>query len=244
MGKTVIVTGGAKGIGAATCSLFAEQGYNVVINYNSSEKEATLLFNNLKSNGYNVSVFKADISKKDEAEKLVEHTVSTFGGVDILINNAGIAQQKLFTDLTSDDWNSIISVDLTGTYNCCKAVVPYFILKQKGSIVNISSVWGVVGASCEVHYSAAKSGVIGLTKALAKELGPSNIRVNCIAPGVIDTEMNSCHSEEIMNSLCYDTPLCRIGNPIEVAEAICFLASDKASFITGQVLSVDGGFAV
>ncbi len=244
MNKTVLITGGAKGIGAATTSLFAESGYNVVINYNTSENEAMRLFNELKFKGYSVSVFKADITKKDEAYKLIQHTVSVFGGIDILINNAGIAEQKLFTEISSDDWNNMISVDLTGTYNCCKAVVPYFIKQHSGSIVNISSVWGIVGASCEVHYSAAKSGVIGLTKALSKELGPSNIRVNCIAPGVIDTEMNSIHSKETMCSLSDATPLCRIGKPAEVAEAILFIASDKASFITGQVLSVDGGFAV
>ncbi len=244
MSKTVVVTGGAKGIGAATSTLFAINGYNVVINYNTSEACALDLMNKLNNEGYNVSIFKADISKKDEAEKLMEHTLSTFGSVDILINNAGIAQQKLFTDITNEDWNKMISVDLTGTYNCCKAVVPYFVLQKSGSIVNVSSVWGIVGASCEVHYSAAKAGIIGLTKALAKELGPSNIRVNCIAPGVIDTDMNSNHSTQTIESLCFDTPLCRIGNPQEVAEAILFLASEKASFITGQILSVDGGFAI
>ena len=182
--------------------------------------------------------------KIDEAKKLIDYAVSVFGNVDILINNAGIAEQKLFTDISFDDWNRIISVDLSGCFNCSKAITPFFVHQHSGSIVNISSVWGIVGASCEVHYSAAKSGVIGMTKALAKELGPSGIRVNCIAPGVINTEMNGHLSNDTLCSLADDTPLCRIGDPSEVAEAVLFLASDKASYITGQVLSVDGGFAL
>ncbi len=244
MSKTVIVTGGAKGIGAAISSLFAKEGYNVVINYNTSEREANRLKSELCFKGFNVEIFKADISNPDEAKSLVNYAYSVFGSVDVLINNAGVAQQKLFTDISISDWNKMISVDLTGAFNCSKAVTPLFIRQHSGNIVNISSVWGLVGASCEVHYSAAKAGIIGMTKALAKELGPSGVRVNCVAPGVINTEMNNHLSKADLCALSDETPLCRNGETSEVAEAVFFLASDKASFITGQILSVDGGFAI
>lgn len=242
MNKTVVVTGGAKGIGAAVCRVFAEKGYNVVINYNTSEIAATSLSRELNDSGYVAAVFKADVSNSSEADSLISFAEKQFGSVDVLINNAGITEQKLFTDITDSDWSKMISVNLGGVFNCSRAVSPVFIKKHNGSIINISSVWGVSGASCEVHYSASKSGVIGLTKALAKELGPSNIRVNCIAPGVIDTDMNKMHSAEILTELADSTPLCRIGKPEEVAKAVLFLASDDASFITGQTLCVDGGF--
>ena len=173
---------------------------------------------------------------------LIDSIKSDGLSVDILINNAGISEQKLFTDITDDDWNNMLSVNLTGCFNCCRAASKYMINQKYGSIINVSSMWGIAGASCEVHYSASKSGIIGLTKALAKELGPSNIRVNCVAPGVINTEMNQHLNKDDLSELINSTPLCRIGDPIDVAEAIMFLASDKSSFITGQTLSVDGGF--
>lgn len=244
MNKTVVVTGAAKGIGAAIASLFAKNGYNVVINYNTSEAEALRLSDTLNSHGYSTITFKADVSNTTEAQLLIDYAVKTFGDVDVLINNAGISEQKLFTDITDNDWSKMISVNLGSVFNCSKAVSPLLIKKHNGTIVNVSSVWGVCGASCEVHYSASKSGVIGLTKALAKELGPSNIRVNCVAPGVIATDMNKQHSAETLAELADSTPLCRIGSPEEVAEAVYFLASDKASYITGQTLCVDGGFIV
>ena len=162
----------------------------------------------------------------------------------MLVNNAGIAQQKLFTDLTLQDWERLFAVDVTGVFLCCRRALPGMIRRQQGVILNISSMWGQVGASCEVHYSAAKAAVIGLTKALAKEEGPSRIRVNCIAPGVIATEMNAHLTPEDMEDLREETPLLRIGTPADVARAAVFLASDQASFITGQVLGVNGGMVV
>lgn len=244
MSKTVIVTGGSKGIGAAISSLFAERGYNVVINYNKSEKECMTLCEQLTSKGLSCLPFKADVSNPCEAEALVNFAVHCFGAVDVLINNAGIAEQTLFTDITDEQWERMISINLGGCFNTSRVAAKEMIKAHSGSIINISSVWGVSGASCEVHYSASKSGIIGLTKALAKELGPSNIRVNCIAPGVIETDMNSHLSQDVIEELADSTPLCRIGKPIDVANAVLFLASENASFITGQVLCVDGGFIV
>ena len=165
-----------------------------------------------------------------------------FGSADILINNAGIAQQKLFTDITDDDFTRMFDINVRGVFNCCRAALPYMIHKKHGRIINISSMWGVCGASCEVHYSASKAAVIGMTKALAKEVGPSGITVNCIAPGLIDTPMNANLSKETINELCEETPVGRIGTPEDIANAALFLASDSSSFITGQVLGVDGGF--
>ena len=163
--------------------------------------------------------------------------------MDVLVNNAGIAQQKLFSDITPEEWRRMFAVDVEGVFHCCQCALPYMIHRKAGSIVNISSVWGQVGASCEVHYSAAKAAVIGLTKALAKELGPSGIRVNCVAPGVIRTEMNAHLSGEDMEALREETPLCRIGEPEEVADAVSFLAGEGSRFVTGQILAVSGGFA-
>ncbi|MBE6799277.1 MAG: SDR family oxidoreductase [Ruminococcaceae bacterium] len=244
MSKTVVVTGGSKGIGAAISSLFARECYNVVVNYNTSEAECYKLCDELAEKGFSCKPFKADISKPDEANALIKFAVDTFGSLDVLINNAGIAEFCLFTDITDEQWDRMISVNLTGTFNTCRAAAKEMIRNHSGSIINISSMWGICGSSCEVHYSASKSGVIGLTKALAKELGPSNIRVNCVAPGVIKTDMNAMLTPETVNDLKNETPLCRIGTPQDVASAVLFLSSDKASFITGQILGVDGGFVV
>lgn len=244
MKKTVIVTGGARGIGAAVSTVFARAGYNVIINYNTSEKEAVSLADLLTAEGATALPFRADVSVSQEADALVAFAADRFGGVDALINNAGVAGFDLINDVTDEKYRRIMSVDLDGTFNCCRAAASLMVKAHSGTIVNVSSMWGITGASCEAVYSAAKAGVIGLTKALAKELGPSGIRVNCVAPGVIDTEMNARLSEEDVAALADETPLCRIGTPNEVAEAILFLASEKASFITGQILSVDGGFAI
>ncbi len=242
--KTAVITGGARGIGAEICRAFAKAGYAVIINYNTSEASAEVLKSELTENGFTADIFRADVSQSHEANALIKFAVDTYGSVDVLVNNAGVAHFGLFTDMTDCEYRHIMSVDLDGTFYACRSAAREMIKNHSGTIVNISSMWGIVGASCEAAYSAAKAGVIGLTKALAKELGPSGIRVNCIAPGVINTEMNRRLSPDDISALSGETPLCRIGEPCEVAEAVLFLASDKASFITGQTLSVDGGFAV
>ncbi len=243
MNKTVLITGASSGIGAATAILFAEKGYNVAMNYNSSAAAANMLCSTLSENE-NVMTVKADISKINEVEAMVSSVRSKFGKIDILINNAGIAQQKLFNDISQEEWNKMLSVNLTGAYNCTRAVINGMINRKYGAVVNVSSIWGETGGSCEVHYSAAKAGLIGLTKSLAKEVGPSGIRVNCVTPGVIATNINSHLSVEDLNSLADETPLCRLGTAEEVAKAIYFLASDDASFITGQILGVNGGLYI
>ncbi len=244
MSKTVLITGASKGIGAATAILFAEKGYDVILNYNSSAESAILLEHSLKDNGYSALAYPADVSKVSDVSRMVNDVISKYGKIDVLINNAGIAQQKLFTDITDSDWDRMVSVNLTGTFNCCRAVVPHMVRQKSGCIINTSSVWGITGASCEVHYSAVKAGIIGLTKALAKELGPSGIRVNCVAPGVIGTRMNSGLSVEDLAVLADETPLGRIGKTQEVAATSLFLASNDAEFITGQVISPNGGFVI
>ncbi len=244
MKKTALITGASKGIGAATAIMFAQNRYNVVINYNNSAEAAILLEKSLRENGCSALSYSADVSKVNDVNRMVSDVIAKFGSIDVLINNAGIAQQKLFTDITDEDWNRMVSVNLTGTFNCCRAVVPHMVSKKSGCIINTSSVWGITGASCEVHYSAVKAGIIGLTKALAKELGPSGIRVNCVAPGVISTNMNSNLSTDDLASLADETPLCRIGNTNEVASTSLFLASHAADFITGQVISPNGGFVI
>jgi 3-oxoacyl-[acyl-carrier protein] reductase len=243
MAKTVLVTGASRGIGQATAILFAKEGYNVVINYNHSREAAEELAKMPELVGKTIAV-KADVSNMDEVEAMFQKAKAAFGCVDILVNNAGIAQQKLFTDLTVEDWNRIFSVNVNGVFNCCRCALPEMIKRHSGKIINISSVWGICGASCEVSYSASKSAVIGLTKALSKEVGPSNIQVNCIAPGIIETEMNAALNIQDCDALCDETPLGRFGSPIEIAHSILFLASERADFITGQVLGVNGGFLI
>ncbi|MBQ8228674.1 MAG: 3-oxoacyl-ACP reductase FabG [Clostridia bacterium] len=242
MKKTVIVTGASSGIGSAIADAFAMCGHNVVIGYNNSAENARILEKNLLSKGCSVASFKADVSDSVQAQALIDFAKETFGGQYILVNNAGIAQQKLFTDITDDDFDTMFNVNVKSVFNCSRAVLPLMIHEKWGRIINISSMWGVCGASCEVHYSASKAAVIGLTKALAKEVGPSGITVNCIAPGLIDTPMNKHLDKETIADLCEETPVGRIGTPEDVAKAVLFLAEDTSSFVTGQVLGVDGGF--
>lgn len=244
MEKTVIITGASKGIGAATAILFAQQHYNVVINYNDSYESATLLARSLSSRGLSATAMKANVANRLEVELMVKETVYKYGGIDVLVNNAGIACQGLITDIDEYDTDRIFDINLKGVYNCCRAVTPVMVEKKAGKIINISSMWGQVGASCEVAYSAAKAGVIGLTKALAKELAPSGITVNAVAPGLIETSMNSNISVEDLNNFVEDIPLGRMGGADEIANAVYFLAGEHSDYITGQVLGVNGGYVI
>lgn len=244
MERVVLITGASRGIGQAAAEIFAQAGYRVAINYNQSEDKAAELSKRLKSMGFHASLFKADVSDINQVKAMVESCESAFGPIDVLINNAGIAQQKLFTEITAEDWSHMFSVNVTGVFNCCRCVLPSMIRRHSGKIINVSSIWGICGASCEVHYSAAKAAVIGLTKALAKEEGPSNIQINCIAPGIIDTEMNCNLSIEEKSVLCDQTPLGRFGTAHDIANTMLFLASPSADFITGQVISPNGGFVI
>lgn len=244
MSKTVIITGASKGIGATTAIHFAERGYNVVINYNNSYQSAKLLTTSLKSRGFSVIQIKADVSNRMETDLLIKETIDKFGSIDILVNNAGISQIGLIDEIDDYDVQRIFDVNLKGVYNCCRSVTPYMVNQKYGRIINITSMWGQVGASCEVAYSASKAGVIGLTKALAKELAPSNITVNAISPGLIETSMNANVSIDDLNSFVEDIPLGRIGNTSDVANAVLFLANDSSDYITGQVIGVNGGYVV
>ncbi len=244
MSKTVLITGASKGIGAATAILFAEKGYNVVMNYNNSVQSALILQKSLVESGYKVIAYQANVTNRIDVELMVKETIERFGSIDVLINNAGVASQGLFTDISDIEWNEVLDVNLNGVFNVTQAVLPYMIRQKSGSIINISSMWGQVGASCEVAYSAAKAGVIGLTKALAKEVGPSGVRVNCIAPGLIETGMNQELTLEDVAAIVDETPLGRIGSTNDVSSSALFLASDESSFITGQVLGVNGGYII
>lgn len=241
---TALVTGASRGIGRAAALLFAREGFRVAVNYNRSEQAARAVVDEIRARGGTAEAFGADISSEPQVERLFAQCEERLGEADVLVNNAGIAQQKLFTDLTAADWARVFGVDVTGVFLCCRRALPAMIRRKRGKIVNVSSMWGVTGASCEVAYSAAKAAVIGLTRALAKEAGPSGIQVNCVAPGVVDTEMNAALSAQDRAALCDETPLERLGTPGEVAQAILFLASEKADFITGQVLGVNGGFVI
>lgn len=240
--EKALVTGAAGGIGQAVARRLCRDGYFVVLNYAHSEEAALSLQEELNAGSPEPRALAlcADISDRAQAEAMFRAA----GDIGVLVNNAGVAQQKLFTDLTEEDWLHMIGVDLTGVFHCCQLALPHMIREKRGKIVNVSSMWGQVGASCEVSYSAAKAGVIGLTKALAKEVGPSGIQVNCVAPGVIDTPMNAAFGPETMRELAGETPLCRLGTPEDVAEAVAFLVSPAADFITGQVLGVNGGFVI
>lgn len=233
--SVILVTGGTGAIGSAIAAEFAKTD-DVIITYNSREEQAKRLCAEL-----HCTAVQADVSDYASAQNAVEKVLRDHGRIDVLVNNAGISQIKLFTDITPEDWQKVMNVDLNGVYNMTHAAVRSMINRKSGAIVNISSVWGVYGGSCESAYSAAKAGVIGLTKALARELGASGITVNCVAPGVIDSPMNSLHlTPEELSELSEQTPVCRLGQPSEVAKAVRALAENR--FITGQVLGVDGGF--
>ena len=242
--RTVLVTGASRGIGKAIATLFAENNYNVLINYNKSEEEAMDLYNNLKSKGYSVDVYKADVSKKEEVNMMINYCIGKFEKIDVLINNAGISKTNLFTDISYEEWDEVMATNLNGVFYTTKKALQYMIPEMSGKIINNSSIWGMVGGSFEVHYSASKAAVIGMTKALAKELGPSNIQVNCIAPGVIQTDMLNNVSQETLEMLREETPLMKLGTVEDIAHTALFLASENANFITGQVISPNGGFVI
>ncbi len=244
MGPTVLVTGASRGIGHDIARLFALRGCKVAINYNSSEEAAARLYKELREAGCSAMLVQADVSQEEQVQKMLKLVNEDLGEIDILVNNAGIAKQQLFTDISSQEWDRYFQVNVKSMYLCSRGVLPAMIRKHAGKIINISSIWGITGASCEVLYSSTKAAVIGMTKALAKELGPSNIQVNCVAPGVIATAMNSGLSQHELEDLKDQTPLGVIGNGMDIAETVYFLASGKADFITGQVISPNGGFLI
>lgn len=242
--KTVLVTGGAKGIGASVCRKLAQDGYNIAVCYNTSELKAQELKDELLAFNVDVEIFKADVSKSAEVFELFENFDKRFGSLYALVNNSGVAEQALFTDITDEMWKKMIDTNLSGAFYCSREAVKRMVKSKEGKIVNITSMWGQVGASMEVHYSASKAGLIGMTKALAKEVGLSGITVNAVSPGVVKTDMISEFSEIDLEALKDDTPLNKIGEPSDVAHAVSFLISSGADFITGQILGVNGGFVI
>ena len=242
--KSALITGASRGIGAATARLLARRGYAVAINYCRSQAAAFALAEELRREGYTAFPVQADVSDGEQCRKMLDTVLDKFCQLDILVCNAGVSHFGLLSDLTEEEWRHIFAVNVDGVFHCCRAAIPHFVHGQAGKIVTVSSMWGQVGASCEAAYSATKGAVIAYTKALAKELGPSHIRVNCVAPGVIDTEMNAHLSPDDLAALAQETPLGRVGTPEEAAAAIAFLASDEASFLTGQVVCPNGGLVV
>ena len=239
--KVAFVIGGAKGIGSAIVKRFIKDGYKVAFTYNNSEDKAKSLANEL---GENCKAYKLDITDSNAVNTVIADIENTFGEIFVLVNNAGIAEQALFTDITDEMWHKMLETNLSGAFYCSRAVLKYMINRKCGKIINISSIWGEIGGSCEVHYSAAKAGLIGMTKALAKEVGLSGITVNCVSPGVILTDMTSHFDEDTMNELKEETPLNKIGTPEDIAGAVAFLASSDADFITGHDLAVNGGMNI
>lgn len=238
--KTVLITGASRGIGRACAEYFASHAYRVVINFNSSETAAMELSEAINNSGGEAHIYRADVGCVRECRALVEFAASFDGKVDTLVNNAAIDEMMPFDMLSPERERRLFDVNLFGAMNCTRYVLPYMVHEKRGSIINIASIWGQVGASCEVQYSTAKAALIGFTRALSKEVAPSGIRVNCVSPGIIDTDMNKNVSAEDLAAFCEEVPMCRMGTPVEVAECVYFLAN--ASYVTGQVLGVNGGF--
>lgn len=238
--KNVLITGGARGIGKAIAEKFAQNGYNVIINYSKSEEAAYKLSQEYS----NISTYKADISNKKEVKEMIDYVIDKFKGIDILVNNAGISSSGVIQDLSEEELVRIFSVNVYGSIFCAQLALPHMISKKSGKIINISSIWGITGASNEVAYSASKAAIIGFTKSLAKEVGPSNINVNCVAPGIIMTDMVSDYTVEEFDAIRSKIPLDKIGSTSDVANAVYFLASDEAAYITGQVISPNGGWVI
>ena len=234
----ILITGASRGIGREIARNLAEKGNIVIANYNKSEEQAQ----NLQKENPNIDIYKADVSKREEVKNMVEYVIGKYGKIDVLINNAGISESKLFTEVTDEDWQKIINTNLYSAFCVTQEVVPNMIRHKQGCIINISSVWGMVGASCETIYSITKAGIDAMTKSLAKELGPSNIRVNSIAPGIIDTDMNKNLTQEEINDIKQQIPLERIGKTIHISRCTQWLIEDE--YTTGQVISINGGWVI
>lgn len=244
MRRSALVTGASRGIGRAVAAVLAREGWAVCVNYLERRDAAESLVRELRAQGRAAMAFQADIADRESADACVRAASEELGPVELLVNNAGISRQGLFQDLDDAAWDRLLAVNLTGPRNAVLAVLPHMLSEKRGCVVNISSMWGLRGASCEAAYAATKAGVIGLTRSLALELAPSGIRVNCVAPGCVETDMVLVLGEDTRRMLAEETPLGRLGRPEDVAEAVAFLASEKAAFITGQVLAADGGFVV
>ena len=242
MNKVVIVTGASRGIGKEIAKELAKKQYQVIANYNKSEKQILELKEELNKLNIKIDIFKADVSKREEVKKLVEYTINKYGKIDVLINNAGISQIKEFTQITDEDWNNMINNNLNSVFYMTQEVCKNMIHNKKGCIINISSIWGTIGASCEVHYSVSKAGIDSMTKSLAKEMGPSNIRINSIAPGIINTDMNKNISEEEINNIKEEIPLEKIGKTKDIEKCVEWLIEDE--YTTGQVISINGGWGI
>ncbi len=234
----ILVTGASRGIGKEIAKLLAEKGNKVIANYNKSEEQAKVL----QKENKNIEIYKANVSEREEVHKMIEDIIKKYDKIDVLINNAGISENKLFTDVTDEDWSKMINTNLYSVFCVTQEVLPNMIHNKKGCIINISSIWGIVGASCESIYSVTKAGINGMTKSLAKELGPSNIRVNAIAPGIIDTDMNKNLTQEVIKNIEDEIPLEKIGNAIDIARCIDWLVNDE--YTTGQIISINGGWVV
>lgn len=240
--KVIVVTGGSRGIGAEIVKLLANEKYNVILNYNNSKNQAEIIKQEILKKGRNIDIVKADISKKEEATELINYAINKFGKIDVLINNAGISKEGLFTEITENEWNEIINVNLNSAFYCTQQALKYMIPNKSGCIINISSIWGETGASYEVAYSTTKAAINGMTKALAKEVGLSNIRVNAIAPGIINTDMNKGLNIDELNEIKEQIPLNKIGKSIDIAKCAKWLIEDE--YTTGQIISINGGWYI
>lgn len=244
MRKCALVTGSSRGIGRAVAIQLAQEGWPVCINYIQQQAAAEELVHQLRSEGHSAIAIQADVADRQAVNAMVAAAAAQLGPVELLVNNAGVAGQALFQDVTDEMWDRYMGVNLGGARNTIQAVLPHMLSEKRGCIVNVSSMWGLRGASCEVTYSCTKAALIALTRSLALELAPSHIRVNCVAPGVINTDMVQVLGQEVLDELAVQTPLGRLGTPEDIAHAVCFFASEKTSFITGQILTADGGFIV
>lgn len=234
----VLITGASRGIGRDIAIMLAKNGHKVIANYNKSEQQAI----ELQNENENIEIYKADVSRREEVHKMVEVILKKYGRIDVLINNAGISENKLFTDVSDQDWTRMINTNLYSVFCVTQEVLPNMIHNKKGCIVNISSIWGMVGASCETIYSVTKAGINGMTKALAKELGPSNVRVNAIAPGIIDTDMNKNLTQEDIKNIEEEIPLEKIGKGLDIARCVEWIIQDE--YTTGQIISINGGWII